>query len=291
MFRDLIEKAEVLVEALPYIRRFHDKTLLIKFGGSVMTDPELARLFAVDILLLRYVGINVVIVHGGGKEISKWMKKLGKDAVFVDGLRVTDEETLEIGEMVLSGKINNQIVSLINRNGGPAVGLSGKDAGLFVARKIRSKGGKDLGFVGDVQSCDVSLIRTLCEKGYVPVVSSVGCDENGETLNLNADSVASELASSLGALKLIYLTDVMGLLVDGELLPRADLSGAKELLGSSQISGGMLPKLEFSIRALEAGVAAVHIINGRVEHAVLLELFTKVGIGSMLSARLETSVD
>lgn len=284
MYSELIAKTRTLVEALPYITKFHSQTIVIKYGGSLMLDDHLKELFATDIVLLKYVGMNPVIVHGGGKEISRWMKKVGKEAVFIDGLRFTDEETMEITEMVLSGKINSEIVSLINRGGGKAVGLSGKDADLFTARKIRSKDDRDLGLVGDIDATDVTLLRVLCERGYIPVISSVGNSREGESLNMNADHVAAGIATALGALKLIYLTDVTGVLVEDQLQANLSIEQAEGLLGQGHVNGGMLPKLECSINSVKNGVANVHIINGSIEHAVLLELFTHTGIGTMVTA-------
>lgn len=283
MFKERIEKAKVLVEALPYIKKFQSKTLVIKYGGAAMVDERLRQLFAQDIVLLKYVGMHPVIVHGGGKDVSKWMERVGKEPRFVEGLRYTDEETLEIGEMVLCGKLNKAIVSLLNQQGGRAVGLSGKDADIFIAKQIKSKSGQDLGFVGDIERTDPSLIKLLCDQGYIPVVSSIAPDGQGGGLNLNADYAASGLANALNALKLIYLTDVMGLMLGGELVGQLSLSQARELLGHAEIGGGMIPKIECAVRALEQSVESVHIINGSIEHAVLLELFTDVGIGSMIS--------
>ncbi len=282
MHKDKIEKAKILMEALPYIKEFYGKTIVIKYGGSLMVDDARKALFATDIVLLKYVGMNPVIVHGGGKEISKWMSRVGKESTFIDGLRVTDSETMEITEMVLSGKINSEVVTLINQNGGRAVGISGKDADLIIAKKIKSKDNKDLGQVGDIVEVDVSIIETLCKKGYIPVISSVAKSKTGETLNLNADHVASEIAIALGAQKLIYLTDVMGILKDGELIQALTLSKAKKLLDDPDIKSGMRPKLECSIDAIKGNVNQVHIINGSLEHAVLLELFTDNGIGTMI---------
>ncbi len=284
MFKDRIEKAKVLLEALPYIKSFYGKTVVIKYGGSLMVKDDLKPLFAEDIVLLKYVGINPVIVHGGGKEISKWLQKVGKKSTFIDGLRFTDSETMEITEMVVSGKINNEVVSLLNQAGGRAVGVSGKAANLFTARKIRSKKDLDLGFVGDITEINESLIHTLCGEGYIPVISPVSSSKNGESLNLNADHVASEIAKSLNAHKLIYLTDINGVMVDNELQSQLNLSQAKALLSHPDITGGMLPKLNCTVDAIEGNVPNVHIINGTIEHAVLLELFTHGGIGTMVTA-------
>jgi len=280
--KNKIERAKILLEALPYIKRFYGKTILIKYGGSLMIDDTLKKEFAQDIVLLKYVGVNPIIVHGGGKEISKWMKKMGKDAVFIDGLRFTDSETMDITEMVLSGKINSEVVSLINEQGGKAVGLSGKDANLFMAKRIRSKTNKDLGFVGDIENVDTALLHTLCDKGYIPVISSVGKSKTGETLNMNADHVAEAMAVHMAAHKLIYLTDVDGVKKEGKVVSELTLKDAKTLLKCPDIKGGMLPKLYCAIEALSAGIDSIHIINGRVEHSVLLELLTDEGIGTML---------
>ena len=282
MLDDQIQRANVLLEALPYIRSFHRKIFVIKYGGSLMTDDALKERFAQDITLLKYVGINPVIVHGGGKEISKWMKKVGKDTVFIDGLRVTDSETMEITEMVLSGKINNELVSLLNKQGGKAVGISGKDANLFIAKQIRSKENKDLGFVGDIENVDISLINMLSDNGYIPVISSVGRNIEGDTLNMNADHVAEQIAVALDAEKLIYLTDVQGVMIDQKLQSRATSAQAGAWLSHPDVKEGMLPKLTCSVRAVEKHVNCVHIINGSIPHSVLLEVFTDQGIGTMI---------
>ena len=223
MFEDRIKKAQILLESLPYIRSFSGQTIVIKYGGSLMVNDDLKSKFAEDIVLLKYVGMNPVIVHGGGKEISKWLKKIGKESAFIDGLRVTDKETMEITEMVLSGKINSEVVALINAHGGKAVGLSGKDADLFTAKRIRSKENMDLGFVGDITDVDTKLLNTLSSTGYIPVLSSVGRSKEGETLNMNADHVAQRIAEALSCLKLIYLTDVKGLIIDNQLQTRISI--------------------------------------------------------------------
>ena len=279
MTNDKQTKAITLVEALPYIKQFSGQIMVIKYGGSLMVDEALAK----DIVLLRYVGIKPVIVHGGGKEITKWMQKLGKEAVFIDGQRFTDFETMELTEMVLSGKVNNEIVSLLNQNGGQAVSLSGKSANIFNAKRIRSKKDEDLGYVGTIESVDTKLIHTLCDEGYIPVISSIGSDGNGESLNLNADNVASAVARYLDSKKLIYLTDVDGVMVDQALVSQLTLSSAKELMNHPDIQGGMLPKLDCSIQAVAGDVESVHIINGSTDHAVLLEIFTDRGIGTMVT--------
>ena len=282
-FEDKIERANILLEAFPYIRKFSGQTIVIKYGGSIMVDDHLKQQFAKDIALLKYVGLNPVIVHGGGKEISKWMDKLGKKATFINGLRVTDSETLELSEMVLVGKINSEIVSLINKEGGKAVGLSGKDGPLFFGEKINSPEYKSLGFVGDIDRVDNTIITTLSKNGYIPVISSIGQSKSFQSLNMNADHVAESIASSLNALKLIFLTDVRGLLIDNILQQQLNLDEAKSLRTHQDVTGGMLPKLACAIRAIENDVNHVHIINGTIEHAVLLELFTDSGIGTMLT--------
>lgn len=287
MYSEKIKKAHVLVEALPYIRQFYGQTFVIKYGGSLMTQDELKVRFAEDIVLLKYIGINPIIVHGGGKEISRWMDKVGKQAKFIDGLRVTDSETMEITEMVLSGKINNEVVALINESGGKAVGLSGKDANLFVAKRMKTKANKDLGFVGDVRHVDVTLLNTLSEKGYIPVVCSIARSLEGESLNMNADHVAQAIATSLKAKKLIYLTDVQGVMKGGKVINRLTMKQASALLKHPDIKGGMLPKLTCSINAIREDVSQVHIINGAIEHALILEIFTDVGIGTMISKEME----
>lgn len=285
MYKQRIEKAKILLEALPYIKKFHQKQIIIKYGGSVMTDTKLKNFFAEDVVLLKYVGLHPIIVHGGGKEITKWINKVGKEAVFIDGLRFTDSETMEITEMVLSGKINSEVVSLINSFGGKAVGLSGKDAQLFTAVKMKSEKDQDLGLVGSIAKTDVSILNILCEKGYIPVISSVGINEEGESLNLNADHVAAEIAKALNVLKLIYMTDVQGIFLNNELIPTLNLKEANELLKHPDIKGGMIPKLKCSIDAIENNVQNVHIINGSIEHSVLLEIFTDFGIGTMISKK------
>jgi len=284
MFEDKIEKAKILLEALPYIRKFAGKTIVIKYGGSLMVNDDLKPLFAEDVALLKYVGIHPIIVHGGGKEISKWMQKLGKESVFIDGLRVTDSETMEITEMVLSGKINNEVVSLLNHEGGKAVGLSGKDANLFTAKKRPTEKNRDLGFVGDITHVDTQLLNTLSTNGYIPVISSVGVSEDGLSLNMNADHVAECIATALEAQKLIYLTDVQGLKIGGNLVTGLNLEDTKGYIKHEDVKEGMVPKLTCSASAIEHGVSQVHIINGTIEHAVLLELFTDTGIGTMISA-------
>ena len=278
-----IKKANILLEALPYIKKFRGQIIVVKYGGSLMVNPSLKAQFAKDIVLLKYIGLNPVIVHGGGKEISKWMKKMGKESVFINGLRVTDFETMEITEMVLTGKVNSEVVSLMNQNGGSAVGLSGKDANLFTAIKRKTKKNESLGFVGDITDVDTTLIHTLNSSGYIPVISSVGQSPTGESLNMNADHVAEAIATAIKSLKLIYLTDVQGLKIDGELRSRLNQEDAKKLLKHPDVKEGMLPKLTCAVNAISNGVSQVHIINGMIEHAVLLEMFTDHGIGTMIN--------
>ncbi len=282
---DAVKRAEILLEALPYIREFRGKSVIIKYGGSAMEQSDLKESFALDVILLHLVGINPVIVHGGGPQIGALMKRLGKEPQFVGGMRVTDAETVEIVEMVLVGKINKQIVGLINHHGGRAVGLSGKDGELIRAhrRLHRMPDGSevDIGLVGEVDSVNPEPIRLLEQHGFIPVIAPVGVGRDGETYNINADIVAGEIAAALGAGKLIHLTDVQGIL-DGaktflSTLSRAD---AERLMGSGVIDGGMLPKVESSLRALKGGTAKAHIIDGSVPHAILLELCTREGIGT-----------
>jgi acetylglutamate kinase len=278
-------RVEVLLEALPYIREFRGKTVVIKYGGAAMERADLKEPFALDVLLLGLVGIKPVIVHGGGPQIGLLMKRLGKEPRFVGGMRVTDEETIEIVEMVLVGKINKEIVGLINHHGGKAVGLSGKDAGLLRARKRthRLPTGEevDLGLVGEVEEVNTEPIRLLEDNGFIPVIAPVGVGRAGETYNINADLVAGEVAAALGAEKLIHLTDVQGILgQDGRLVSTLSRKEAERLMSAGVIDGGMLPKVESSLRALEGGTSKAHIVDGRVPHAILLELFTREGVGT-----------
>lgn len=288
-----IEKAEVLIEALPYIRTFFGKTFVIKYGGSAMTDPELKEAVMLDVILLKYVGLNPVIVHGGGPDISRTMQRLGKEPVFVGGHRVTDAETMEIVQMVLVGKVNQEIVSLINKFGGKSIGISGKDGNLIVAKRRKAgalpgDGGAevDLGFVGDVESINPDPIRLLSEQGYIPVVAPVGVGLDGESYNINADAVAGHLAAALKADKLIMLTDVEGIYRDPKdpstLISALSTEQAHRMIRDGEISGGMIPKVEACIRALEAGVVRTHIVDGRKLHSLLLEIFTDQGIGTMV---------
>ncbi len=283
--QDAVRRAEILMEALPYIREFRGKTVVIKYGGAAMERADLKESFALDVILLDFVGIQPVIVHGGGPQIGALMKRLGKEPRFVGGMRVTDAETVEIVEMVLVGKINKEIVGLINHHGGRAVGLSGKDAELIRARRRlqRTPDGAevDIGLVGEVETINPEPIRLLEERGFIPVIAPVGVGARGETYNINADLVAGEVAAALGAEKLIHLTDVPGIQdAAGRLVSTLSRKEAERLMQEGVIEGGMLPKVESSLRALAGGTAKAHIIDGRVAHAILLELFTREGIGT-----------
>lgn len=283
-----IEKAKVLSEALPYIRQFYGKTVVIKYGGSAMEDEEIRQTTAKDIVLMKYVGMNPVVVHGGGKAINEVMVKMGKTPAFHNGMRVTDEETRDIVEMVLVGRINKEVVSLINRAGGKAVGISGKDGELIQATKYRleNEPDVDIGYVGKVSRINPDPIRALEQAGYIVVVAPIGFGDDGQTYNINADSVAGEIAAALNAEKLVLLTDTPGILREkGDettLISTLEPSQVKDLIESGVIEGGMLPKVEACERALEAGVEKTHIIDGRILHALLLEIFTDGGVGTQL---------
>jgi len=284
-----INKAKILMEALPYIRAFNNKTFVFKFGGNAMVDPALSHSFALDIILLNYVGIRPVIVHGGGPQIGEFMDRLGMETKFVDGLRVTDKNTIDIVEMVLVGKINKEIVGHINQNGGKAVGLSGKDGNLLMAEKIWLKDRNDpskkvdIGMVGEVKSVNPNVINTLDTDQFIPVIAPLGAGEDGETYNINADTAAGEIASALKAEKLILLTDVEGVKdKNDKLLSTLTEQETEKSIETGAISGGMIPKVNCCCKALDKGVSKAHIIDGRVEHAVLLEIFTDVGIGTQI---------
>lgn len=278
-------RVDVLLEALPYIQEFRGRSVVIKYGGAAMERADLKAPFALDVILLHLVGIHPVVVHGGGPQIGALMKRLGKEPRFVGGMRVTDEETIDIVEMVLVGRINKEIVGLINHHGGRAVGLSGKDGNLLRARRRlhRLPGGEevDIGLVGEVEAVDPAPIRLLEDNGFIPVIAPLGYGRNGETYNINADLVAGEIAAALGAQKLIHLTDVPGIQdTDGRLLSTLGRKEAERLVHDGVIDGGMLPKVESALRALQGGTAKAHIIDGRVPHAILLELFTREGVGT-----------
>ena len=279
-----VEKAEVLVEALPYIQRFNRKIMVVKYGGSAMIDEKLKKEVIEDVVLLKLIGFKPIIVHGGGKEISRWVDKVGMDTKFVNGLRVTDEETMELAEMVLA-KVNKELVAKVQTMGIKAAGISGKDGGLLTVKKKYSEG-EDIGFVGDITNVDIKILEDLLEKDFLPIVFPIGMDDNGVSYNINADEAASAIATALKAEKLAYLSDVEGVRMDpddpesviSELYP----SEAEELIRKGIISGGMLPKIENCIDAINKGVSRVHIMDGRVPHGLLLEIFTNKGIGTAI---------
>ncbi len=283
---DLQRRADTLIEALPYIQQWAGKTIVVKYGGAAMTDPQMQDNVAQDLVLLRYVGINVVVVHGGGQRISEMMKRLGIEPKFAGGLRVTDAETMEIAQMVLVGNVNQQLVSLLNSAGGQAVGLSGKDANMIISRKKESSEG-DLGFVGEIKEIRTEVIHALTEAGYIPVISSIGVGTEGQSYNINADTVAGQLSCELQAVKLITLSDVAGLLEDPDdpttLISKLTVSEAKALITEGNVAEGMIPKLESCIQAVASGVDRAHLIDGRTPHALLMELFTDAGIGTMIN--------
>lgn len=280
-----LDRAQILIEALPYLRQWHGKTVVVKYGGAAMTDERLKHQVMEDIVLMHYVGINPIVVHGGGPEVSEAMKKVGKEPVFVRGLRVTDAETVEIAEMVLAGKTNKGIVSLLQQHGSDAVGLSGKDGNLFVARKMEVDGA-DLGFVGEVVQVNTKVIRTLVAGGYIPVICSVAAGERGETFNVNADHIAGRLAGELKAEKLVLLTDVRGILDDvndkDSLLSQITAEQAQLLIATGKVDKGMIPKVEACLMALDGGVPRAHILDGRAPHSLLTELFSDQGVGTMI---------
>ncbi len=284
-----IEKARTLLEALPYIKKFYGKTIVIKYGGNAMVREDLKKSFAEDITLLKYIGINPVVVHGGGPQIGEVMNKMGLESKFYRGMRVTDDATMDVVEMVLMGKVNKEIVNLINRAGGKAVGLSGKDGNMIFARKItfvEEKEGLppeiiDIGKVGEVTEFNPEILQLLDKSRFIPVIAPIGVDREGNTYNLNADVVASEVAMGLKAEKLIFLTDIEGVKDEkGDLIKSISAGDVDRLIADGVISGGMIPKIEWSKRAVENGVGKVHIIDGRVPHSVILELFTDAGIGT-----------
>jgi acetylglutamate kinase len=272
-----------LLEALPYIREFHGKTLVIKYGGAAMTDPDLREDFARDVVLLKYVGLNPVVVHGGGPDITAYMDRLGLTVEFVEGLRVSDPATVEVAKMVLVGKVNKDIVLRLGRHGQPAVGLCGDDGLLFRVQRRAASGGRDIGFVGSIERVDVNVLTHVAED-YIPVVASVGADRDGHSYNVNADEAAGAVAAALGAHKLIYLTDVPGWLRDpadpASLISQAAIEEVAS--GLEQVSGGMRPKLSACVSAIQGGVSFAHIVDGRVPHSLLLELFTDAGIGTKI---------
>ena len=285
--QEYIQKAATLVEALPYIRDFEGKTVVVKYGGSAMENPQLRESTAEDIVLMKFVGMNPVIVHGGGPEINRNLKVHGIEPKFSNGLRVTDEETIRVVEMTLCGATNKDIVALINKAGGNAVGISGKDANLLHAVKYVPADGSDIGFVGKVASVHFGIVTTLCEAGMIPVIAPLATDAEGGTWNINADTAAGEIAAALRAEKLVFLTDTPGVMRDQDdpssLLHQVNYEEIQELTESGVIAGGMLPKVEACLRALDFGVGRTHIIDGRVPHALLLEIFTAKGLGTLVS--------
>jgi len=291
--KDIITKAEILIEALPYIRNFYGKIFVIKYGGSAQVKEELKESFAKDIVMLNFIGIRTAIVHGGGPKISTVMEKMGKKPQFIQGQRITDQETMDIVEMVLGGLINKEIVSLINTLGGKAAGLSGKDGGLIKAKKKMIKKSAetgveeiiDIGLVGEVTNIDPHILVTLKKDGFIPVISPIGVGPKGDTLNINADYVAASIASALKAEKLILLTDVPGIMdKDNKIIPTLTKQNIKKYIKDGTITGGMLPKVHACLKAIESGVSKTHIIDGRIPHCLLLEIFTKEGIGTEIQA-------
>lgn len=278
-------RVQILSEALPYIQQFRGRTVVVKYGGAAMKDSSLKADVIRDIVFMACVGIRPVVVHGGGPEINTWLGKLNIEPQFKDGLRVTDAPTMDVVEMVLVGRVNKELVGLINQAGGKAVGLCGVDGNLITARP---QGAEGVGFVGEVSGVDSRVIKTLVEAGYIPIVSSVARDDNGQAYNINADTVAGEIAAALGAEKLILLTDTKGILEDytdpSTLLPKLDIQKARQLIDVGIVSGGMIPKVNCCVRSLAQGVGAAHILDGRIPHALLLEIFTDLGIGSMIVA-------
>ncbi|MBZ0120921.1 MAG: acetylglutamate kinase [Sandaracinaceae bacterium] len=287
---ELVEKAKILHEALPYIRRFHGRTFVVKYGGHAMIDPELRDSFARDIVLMRYVGLNPIVVHGGGPQIDELLATMGVVSERIEGLRVTDDRTMEVVEMVLAGKTNQEIVSLVCRHGGRAVGLSGKDDGFLLAEKVaqmRTKSGKlvDPGRVGTIRKVRTQVVQTLVAGGFIPVIAPIAVDEHGESLNVNADTVAGAVAAALEAEKLLLMTDIHGVRGrDGKVASSLSAPEIEELIEAGVIEGGMIPKVRCALDALATGVRKVHILDGRVRHACLLEIFTDKGVGTEIVA-------
>jgi len=291
MTKKLDNTAEILIEALPYIQRLDNKTVVIKFGGNAMVDEQLKSSFARDIVLLKQVGVNPVIVHGGGPQIGRLLERIGKESRFIEGMRVTDAETMDVVQMVLGGLVNKEIVSLINRHGGRAVGLTGKDGGLINARRLELSSNKgrqsseivDLGHVGEVESIDPSVVKMLDDDDFIPVIAPIGVGKDGASYNINADLVAGKMATVLGAEKLLLLTNTPGVLDnDDKLITGIDARTTDQLIEDGVIHGGMLPKIECALDAVKSGVKTSHIIDGRVKHSVLLELLTNRGVGTLI---------
>ncbi len=286
--------ARILTESLPYIQKFAGNTVVVKYGGNAMVDEALKQSFATDVVLMKLVGIHPVIVHGGGPQIGKLLKALNIESRFVDGLRVTDSRTMDVVEMVLGGQVNKEIVSLLNQNRGKAVGISGKDGNLIRARRLKAKTGAgdselvDLGQVGEIVSIDTRVLEMMKASDFIPVIAPVGTDDEGASYNINADSVAGAIAGVLGAEKLILLTNVAGVRdADGKVLTGLSLGEGEQLAASGLLSGGMLPKVECALDALRSGVRSAHIIDGRIEHALLLEIFTDEGVGTLIGGRTD----
>ncbi len=287
--------AHVLIEALPYIQRFRGKTMVIKYGGNAMVEQALKEGFARDVVLMKLVGINPVVVHGGGPQIGRLLERLGKASEFIQGMRVTDSETMDVVEMVLGGLVNAEIVNLLNRHGGAAVGLTGKDGDLIRARKLLLRRDApelkapeiiDLGHVGEVESIDAGVVNMLVQGDFIPVVAPIGVGKDGFSYNINADLVAGKMAEVLGAEKLLLLTNTPGLLdAAGNLVPELDVGSIDRLIGEGVITGGMLPKIQCAVDAVQAGVRSAHVIDGRVEHAIMLDLFTDEGVGTLIRRR------
>lgn len=286
-FEEFIQKAAVLVEALPYIREFEGKTVVIKYGGAAMENPSLRRSTTEDIVLMKYVGMNPVVVHGGGPEINRTLHRLGVEPKFHNGLRVTDEETIGVVEMVLAGRINKEIVTLISKAGGNPVGLSGKDGNLLHAKRIHMEDDSDIGFVGEITGVHYKIINVICDAGMIPVIAPIATDVQGRTWNVNADTAAGEIAAALSAEKLVFLTDTPGLLRDPEdpdsLIHQLCHQEIIKLTKEGIIAGGMIPKVEACLKALDYGVVKTHIIDGRVPHSLLLEIFTDRGMGTLVT--------
>jgi len=285
--RESIEKAKILIEALPYIKEFSGITVVIKYGGSALMNEEVKKSVIKDIVLMKLVGFKPVVVHGGGPEISDALKRLGVESRFVNGLRYTDGNVMEVAEMVLSGKINKEIATALSMQGILATGISGKDGRTLKARRMTANG-EDLGFVGEICEVDTTLLRTLIDNDFVPVVSPVGMDESGQSYNINADYAAVAVAGALKAEKLVFLTDVEGIMRDkadaSSVFSRVTVAEIRQMIQNGIISGGMIPKVEGCIRGIEAGVSHVHILDGRVEHCLILEIFTKEGVGTLIVA-------
>ena len=281
-----VKKAQVLIEAIPYIRKFRGTTVVIKYGGSAMVDNALKKAVITDIAMLKFIGLKPVIVHGGGKEISALLAKMGKESVFIDGLRYTDKETADVAEMVLSGTIGKNLVKDLEVVGIHACSINGKDGSTFISKKKEDKKGRDLGFVGEIEKVDITLIKTLMDADFIPVISPIGTDSDGNTYNINADYAASSVAGALNAQKLVFMTDVDGIMKDKDdpesLIKKLSESEAISLIESGVISGGMIPKTECFLDALKKGVKSVHVLDGRIPHSILLEIFTEEGIGTML---------